>query len=103
MPENVPKEMVVAFKDRRSLEGMVKQFAPEGVWIEGGLVEEGEEIKKCAEGGWIGPGGVVIWTEEGGKGRLEDFVGGWKAVSRRKVAIVEGGEVERVWKDRVGE
>ncbi|KAI5805716.1 hypothetical protein EDC01DRAFT_263606 [Geopyxis carbonaria] len=94
--KDVPREMVMPYTDRKSLVPMLKQIAPECVFVEGALVSgEGEgTVGAVLEGKWVG--GLVVANVGGEVPEEEGRRWG------KRCRVVEVGEVAEEWRERVG-
>jgi len=97
-PKDSPKELVMPYADEASLVPMLKQLAPEGVYIESSLVGlDAAVVKNVLEGGWVG--GVVVSVEEPAEGqRIADATGRLG----RRVKVLDVGRVGDDWTERIG-
>ena len=97
-PKEAPSELVMPYSDPASLAPMLKQLAPETVYIESGLVgDDAREVRSVLEGRWVG--NVVIAVEDGATGqRLADATGDFKS----RCLVVDVAKAGDDWMLRVG-
>lgn len=92
-----PKEFVLPFTEKASVVPLLKQLAPQAVYIEAGLIgHEGEVIAGVLNGGWVG--GVVMARTHGEPG-VADIKGSWG----KKLRVVDVGDVGDDWMAHVKE
>jgi hypothetical protein len=96
-PAEAPRELVMPYTEVESLVPMLKQLAPETVYIEGELAGmEGEVVAGVMEGGWVG--GVVVTVWERGMGqKLADATGRWG----KRVRVMDVDKVGDDWMARI--
>jgi len=97
-PKDAPTELVMPYADEKSLVPMLKQLAPEGVYIEGSLVGPDAAVVTDVLGGrWVGS--VVVSVEEPAEGqRIADATGRLG----RRVKVLDVSRVGDDWKERIG-
>lgn len=96
--KDAPTELVMPYADEKSLVPMLKQLAPDRVYIEGSLVgPDAAVVTEVLGGGWVG--GVVVSVEDPEDGqRIADATGGLG----KRVKVLDVARVGDDWKERVG-
>jgi len=96
--KDAPTELVMPYADEKSLVPMLKQLAPEHVYIEDSLVgQDAAVVTEVLGGRWVG--GVVVSVEEPAEGqRIADATGRLG----RGVKVLDVARVGDDWKERVG-
>lgn len=97
-PKEAPRELVMPYTDPASLAPMLKQLAPEAVYIEAGLAgEDASALRGVIDGRWVGS--VVIAVEDGVTGqRLADATGEYG----KRCVVVDVAKAGDDWMLRVG-
>jgi hypothetical protein len=96
-PKDVPRELVLPYTDEASVVPMLKQLAPESVYMEASVVGEGAELVRAVlEGGWVG--GVVVSVLDPATGqRLADETGKFG----KKCRVLDVAKAGDDWMERV--
>ncbi|KAL7273397.1 hypothetical protein RUND412_003753 [Rhizina undulata] len=102
-PREYPREFILPYTSPSSLVPLLRQLAPETVYLEGSLAgEDGSVVTGVLEGGWVGNVIVAVDTDGRGKSREEKWWEPARAKFGKNCRILSKEEVGDDWRRRIG-